>query len=438
MSELFNSRSSSIRQSFKSRAVQKSVYRFLNNASVAEAELIESCVDCSRKLCAGRHLLVLNDTTEANVQRHAGRLQSDSGIGLVGNNTDAGFFAHLGLAYDIEMEQVIGFSSINLWHRPVDKADKIERNYGQLPVEQKESHKWIQCAKESSEALKDAASVTIVGDRESDMYELFCDAEALNLQLVVRSRMNRKTTEGTLLYDQIAGESVQGIHTIKVIGDKRKQSVSRTANLSIRYKKISLVKPKRKRDERPETVSIWLVEAKEEGKANGICWRILTTHSIENFNDAIQVIEWYRCRWYIEEVFRLLKNKGYKIEDSQVESGWALRKLCVLLLHNILRVMQMLLAYESKEEQDAKLTFQEDEIDCLGKLQKEVDGKTEKLKNKHPPGTLKWATWIIARLGGWSGYTSQRPPGPITLKNGLDRFNDIFKGYMMMKLVGTQ
>ena len=134
----------------------------------------------------------------------------------------------------------------------------------------------------------------------------------------------------------------------------------------------------------------------------------------------------------------MLKNKGYKIEDSQVESGWALRKLCVLLLHNILRVMQMLLAYESEEEQDAKITFQEDEIDCLGKLQKEVDGKTEKLKNKHPPGTLKWATWIIARLGGWSGYTSQRPPGPITLKNGLDRFNDILKGYMMIKDVGTQ
>lgn len=213
MSELFKSRSSSIRQSFKSRAVQKSAYRFLNNESVTEAALIESCIDCSRKLCAGRHLLVLNDTTEINLQHHAGRLRSDSGIGLVGNNADVGFFAHLGLTYDIEMEQVIGFSSVNLWHRPVDKADKIERNYGQLPVEEKESHKWIQCAKESSEALKDAASVTIVGDRESDMYELFCDAEALNLQLVIRSRMNRKTTESTLLYDQIAGESVHGIHT---------------------------------------------------------------------------------------------------------------------------------------------------------------------------------------------------------------------------------
>ena len=438
MSELFNSRSSSIRQSFKSRALQKSVYRFFNNESVTEKDLIKSCVDCSRNLCAGRHLLVLNDTTEINLQRHAGRLQNDSGIGLVGNNTDVGFFAHLGLAYDIEMEQVIGFSSINLWHRPIDKADKNERNYGLLPVEEKESHKWIQCAKESSEALKDAASVTIVGDRESDMYELFCDAEALNLQLVVRSRMNRKTTEGTLLYDQIAGESVKGVHTIKVIGDKRKQSENRTATLVIRYKKISLVKPKRKTDERPEAVDIWIVEAKEEGKANGICWRILTTHAVESFDNAIQIIEWYRCRWYIEEVFRLLKNKGYKIEDSQVESGWALRKLCVLLLHNILRVMQMLLAYESEEEQDAKLTFEEDEIDCLRKLQKEVDGKTEKLKNKHPAGTLQWAAWIIARLGGWSGYISQRPPGPITLKNGLDRFNDIFKGYMMIKDVGTQ
>ena len=143
-------------------------------------------------------------------------------------------------------------------------------------------------------------------------------------------------------------------------------------------------------------------------------------------------------RWFIEEGFRLLKNKGYKIENNQLENGYALRKLTVLLLHNVLRVMQMLIAYQSTEEQDAAIAFTENEISCLNIVSKKYEGKTEKLKNTHKQGTLKWATWIIARLGGWSGYSSQRPPGPITLKNGLDNFNYIYIGWMMAKDVGTQ
>jgi hypothetical protein len=74
----------------------------------------------------------------------------------------------------------------------------------------------------------------------------------------------------------------------------------------------------------------------------------------------------------------------------------------------------------------------------LSKLNKRTEGKTNKLKNPNNHSTLQWATWIIARLGGWSGYKSQRLPGPITLKNGLDKFNQIFIGWTMAKDVGTQ
>ncbi|CAF4627086.1 unnamed protein product, partial [Rotaria socialis] len=78
------------------------------------------------------------------------------------------------------------------------------------------------------------------------------------------------------------------------------------------------------------------------------------------------------------------------------------------------------------------------EIECLTKLNIKSQGKTEKLKNPYRTNSLKWATWIIARLGGWSGYQSQRPPGPITLKNGLDKFCHVFMGWKMAKDVGTR
>jgi hypothetical protein len=77
-------------------------------------------------------------------------------------------------------------------------------------------------------------------------------------------------------------------------------------------------------------------------------------------------------------------------------------------------------------------------VDCLVKLNKRYEGRTEKLKNPYKQTSIRWATWIMARVGGWSGYKSQRPPGPITLKNGLDKFNQIFIGWMMAKDVGTR
>ncbi len=120
MSSFFNSSSSSIRQVGTSRAQQKGMYRFFNNEKVSEEELISACVERTSSICKDRHVLVLNDTSEINLDSHAGRLQRDSGIGLVGNNKNIGFFAHLGLVIDIDTYQAIGYSSLHLWNRSMD------------------------------------------------------------------------------------------------------------------------------------------------------------------------------------------------------------------------------------------------------------------------------------------------------------------------------
>jgi hypothetical protein len=440
MSNLLSNRSSSIRSNSYSRAEQKAAYRFLDNDKVSENVLVSSCTERTSVLSKDRHVLVLNDTTEINLESHAGRLKPGSGIGLVGNNSDIGFFAHLGLVIDAITGTALGYSSIRLWYREQDKLTKEARGYSTLPVEEKESYKWIQCCKDSKTLLgATAASITIVGDRESDMYELFTDAQSMGVAVIARSRINRNTSEGKELYALLEKEKITGNSLIKVEGDVRKQTKNRVAKLAIKYTQVSIAKPKNKsNDQRVNKIKVWIVEAKEIGKTNGICWRILTTHPITTIEQAKQIIEWYKQRWFIEEVHRLLKNKGFKIEDSQLESGWAIRKLTILLLQNILRIMQMLVAYATEEQQDVGLVFDKPQMECLSMVAKKMEGKTEKLKNNHPVETLKWATWVIARLGGWSGYTSQRKPGPITLKTGLDKFNAIFYGWALAKDVGTQ
>ncbi len=295
--------------------------------------------------------LVLNDTSEINLDSHAGRLQRDSGIGLVGNNKNIGFFAHLGLVIDIDTYQAIGYSSLHLWNRSMDAdQNKFARDYKKMPVEDKESYKWIRCITESKKVLQDAASITVVGDRESDMYELFVEADASQTHVIARNRGNRKLAENSTIYEALDLTSIAGSYELDLLGDIRKNQQNRTATLEVKFKKVTLKKPENKKDGRPLEIDVWVVETKEN-KKNGICWRLLTTHPIENFEDAVQIIDWYAARWFIEEVFRLLKKKGYRIEDSQLETGWAIRKLTIILLHTILRVMQLLTVQQKNRMQ---------------------------------------------------------------------------------------
>ncbi|MFT4061501.1 MAG: hypothetical protein QM642_04000 [Edaphocola sp.] len=162
------------------------------------------------------------------------------------------------------------------------------------------------------------ASIAMVGDRESGLYEPFCDAADMGVDLAVRNRADRKTAEGNNPYEQLQSAACCGEHTISLMGDIRKQTVKRTAKLEARFKEATLLKPQNKKDDRRRRQNLWTVEAKESGNGKGICWRLLATHEPKDYADAVQTMEWYGMRWYMEEVFRLLKNKGYKIEDSQI------------------------------------------------------------------------------------------------------------------------
>jgi hypothetical protein len=92
-----------------------------------------------------------------------------------------------------------------------------------------------------------------------------------------------------------------------------------------------------------------------------------------------------------------------------------------------------MLAYDDDNEQPVNEVFTEEEQQCLQMINEQVQGKTEKLKNPSKSKTLKWATWIIARLGGWKGYASSRKPGPIIFQKGLVKFYHMYQGWLLFK-----
>ena len=210
-------------------------------------------------------------------------------------------------------------------------------------------------------------------------------------------------------------------------------SARREARLELRFGVVTIARP---RDAGapalPPQVTLSLIELTELDPPQGaepITWRLLTTHAVSTAADAWQIIDWYRARWIIEQLFRLLKKQGLRLEDSQVETAERLLKLVAIAAHAAVITLQLLQARDGRSGEPASLVFSADELGTLDALHTEYAGRTLRQQNPHPRCSLAWAAWLIARLGGWDGYPSSRPPGPITLKIGIDKLRLLAQGW---------
>lgn len=411
---------------------------------MTEELLVKEATDRLKNIVKGRHVLCIQDTSEVNLTAHDKRITDKTSLGRLDYAAYAlGFKLHPALVMDAATLSPLGFSAIKLWHRPLDMPNRRDRDFRNLPIQEKESYKWIEVSNNSKPVLCKADMVTIIQDREADIYEVFAEVPDKRHHLLVRSCFDRALQEGLTLSGKLATLPVSGFHTIKLNTDSRAGRKRSAVRLEIRFCKVSIQKPTGSKTKGgPAYRELYVVEAKEpSGSSNKdkIYWRLLTTHPVEDLEKALQIVEWYRSRWYIEQVFRLLKQKGFQIEETELESGSAIRKLCIIMLTAILKIVQMRLAYQEENEgQPIQEVYHEDEIRCLHLINQKLQGNTSRQQNRYDPKRTKWATWIIARLGGWKAYESQGPPGIITLKTGLERFGFMVEGMLLVQDMGTR
>ena len=172
---------------------------------------------------------------------------------------------------------------------------------------------------------------------------------------MIRSRTTRNLWGGSDLYTVMKELPVAGVYSIEVASDKRQNRHKRTAQMAISYGSFRIKLPTMlKKYNYPEYITVQGVWAQEitpdVDEKDLINWKLLTTHSINDVSGALKMIKWYGARWFIEQVFRLLKHQGFGIEDAQLESGWALRKLVLMQLSSLLKILQMNIAYNNPEE----------------------------------------------------------------------------------------
>jgi hypothetical protein len=434
---LFSSGTRSIQGLSINKAEQKAYYRFLHNDRASEEKLVEELTKRCASQVKGKVVLAIQDTTEVNLTRHKGRSQSQTGLGGIDDSKGIGFKLHPSLVVDAQTCFPLGFSSIQMWGRELNVDTKVDRR--SLPIEQKESYKWIQASDQSKKVLNEASAIVIIQDREGDIFEQFLRIPDARTHLLIRSRLNRLTDElEGKLWDNLSASAKLGTYRIRLSGDSHGNIPAHEATIEVRCIKTSV-----RRGVKGKSVELYAVEALEVG-ANGyqgVHWRLLTTWPVTDFDQARLVIEWYTWRWFIEELFRMLKKEGFNIEGSELETGWSIRKLTIMLLDTIMKLMQMHIAYNEPEEAnvpESDILFSKDEQQCIDALNRVNEGSTMALKNPFKPGKLNHAVWVISRIGGWKGYASQQKPGMTTMFKGLNKFYNIFDGWTLQKDVGTR
>lgn len=160
-------------------AGERSVGRFLSSPYVSVDSIVETLAARTAKQCSGRRVLAVQDTTEINFSR---RDKKRRGFGPGGDGKTPGFFIHPVIAVDVESEAVVGLVDATIWTRSTGGHPAR----GNRLFAQKESERWLMGCRAAAKVLRHSSAVTMVADRESDLYPLFAERPA-NLDLIVRA-----------------------------------------------------------------------------------------------------------------------------------------------------------------------------------------------------------------------------------------------------------
>ena len=399
-------------------------WRFLNNARVTVDKLIEGWSAQTRIAARGRHVLAIQDTSDI---KFATTPDDRRGLGKVGKGNIFGVLLHAMMAVDADTGHCLGLAGGKLWTRPGD----VKIPHGKRPLAERESARWLTTAAQAKEVLAQARMITVLNDREGDLYAHWARTPQDNVHLLSRVMHDHALVQGGTLRQAVKRTPYCAKAVLEL--PKRIDRPARKAHLRMRFGTVVLKRPANTgANDLRSSVQLCFVEVIEPHPPKGVepvHWLLLTTHALGSVADAWQIVAWYKQRWIIEQFFRSMKTQGLRIEDSQLETAEGLMKLVAIAAKAAAIVIQLVQARNGSEELPADVAFSADELEVLDAINKSLQGKTKLQSNPHRKGTLAWAAWIIARQGGWTGYASHRPPGPVTFHNGLARFHIFAAGY---------
>jgi hypothetical protein len=409
------------------RAGVKAAYRFWDNPRVEAEEILAGHVEqCVQRSMNYPVVLVAQDTTEIDQSGHP----ATKGMGYLGSPTGRGMFLHslLGIS---PAGVPLGVLHQFAWTRPLEQLGKRHERR-KKPLSEKESQRWLGGLAAVSEHLREHPHVVLVGDRESDIFDLFAAERPANVDLLVRVCREKRRVEHPAKYLDAALESAPVRGYVQIEIPARSNRRGRTAVLAVRWQLLDVHAPSHgpKRPSLP--LSFILVEESDppEGETP-IRWLLVTTMTVANLEDALRYVQWYAYRWTIERFHFVLKS-GYKIEERQLESVERMER--AIPVFSIVAWRLLWLSLQARETPNAPCTMILSEAEWQV-LHAAVHGREVPLPTTPP--TLRESIRSIARLGGFLGRKCDGEPGPRTLWRGVRRLHDLTQGWLLAQSRNT-
>lgn len=425
---LGNAPGRTIPQAFQTWKDIKACYRFFDNKSVTDTKILQPHIKQTRERIKNEPIVLL--PTDNSILDYTPK-KAMKGKAQVCNNRD-GIFLHASLAITPE-RLTLGVADAKLWLRGIDYPNNKEKHRDSLPVEEKESFRWLEGYKNACEIAKESpkSKIIYITDREGDIVELLLDAFKQKSEggadVIIRAKHDRqldeKDPEGTV--NRPYKKLLKTLKTTKALGEinflipsnhgKKEREVKqeiKASMLTFRTKKYN-GGPVQK-----FTINVVMaIEANPPEGKEALCWVFLTTLPITTFEGVYKVVEYYLCRWEVEIFFKVLKS-GCKVEERQLESTDRMKPLIALFLILSWRIMYVMMLGRHCPDMSCENVFCESEWKSVFK----VIHRNEKIPEK--PVSLNEFILMVAQLGGYVGGKNAPPPGIKIMWRGMLRMHD--------------
>jgi hypothetical protein len=413
----------------------KAAYRFLDNDRVSEQDILSGHFQATAQRFAVTEgpALVLHDTSAFLYEREQPELigYASSTItaaerrGRPKPSSQCGVLMHSSLAVTAE-GLPLGLTAIKFWSRKKFKnTEKLKRkvNFTRIPIEQKESYRWLENLRQSTDRLSDPDRCVHIGDRESDIFELFCAASELGTHFLVRTCTNRLAGNGEhTVADEMSEVRVKGLHRIEFRDSRGRLQ---QALLEIRYRRITVLPPVSKQRHYP-ALRLTVIHALERSESVGrprIEWKLITDLPVNSRVEAIEKIDWYAMRWKIETFHKILKS-GCRAEESQLRTARRLTNLIAIFCILSWRVFWLTQLNRCAPDAPLQTALTQTETELLERLVRDTARTAQA-----PP--LSRSLIKLAQLGGYLARANDPPPGNTVIWRGMHRLMDIQLGYWL-------
>lgn len=434
----------------------KAAYRFFQNDNVDIHDILaahrQKTVQRTREY---KTVLALQDTSYFVYTNHPkteglGKMSLKKGKNVAEIYSN-GLIMHTCLAVTTD-GLPLGLFDQNIFTRKL-RPEKERRSRGgryvqdTLPIEEKESYRWLESLKMTNDAAGKTKVVTVC-DREADMYDFFKLSNKIGAPVLVRASHNRSVNKksryaetGVIkLWDHMNQQPEAGSYTIEIPKrSKRKHSAARIARTAVVTVKFSSFQfnppqnnPKHKLEELPdiEMNAVHVLETHPPDGEDPVEWMLLTNCPVTSFDEACEKVQWYSLRWRIEMYFKVLKS-GFRVETCRL--GNAERLARYLAVMSIVAWRQFKITLIARTDPKTPCT----------KLLADHEWKVlylkvnEKMKLPKTLPTIGETVIWIARLGGYLARKNDGPPGMIVLWRGWKRLTDLTIGWDLAHQFGT-